>query len=170
MSTKLIVFCALLEREILRVDSPVSKIIYVSQVRPPRLSWRKCRDISVGQHMTRHNKKKATVRPLPMINSQNLRNTFSIVFSSKQTAYLLSVAKTNFPVPMHRCKQATHFKLRVKNRTQLNKFRFIKFRIKPFSLERFRTIMTRKMDNAFCMLLLHQHEFSTHISNNFFFT
>ena len=57
-STKLIVFRALFTREILRVDSPVSKIIYVPQVRPPRLPWRKCRDIFVGQHMTRHNKKK----------------------------------------------------------------------------------------------------------------
>ena len=52
MSTKLIVFRALFTREIL--------IIYVPQVRPPRLPWRKCRDIFVGQHMTRHNKKKAT--------------------------------------------------------------------------------------------------------------
>ena len=33
------------------------------------------------------------------------------------------------------------------NRMQLNKFRFIKFRIKPLSLERFRTIMKHKMDN-----------------------
>ena len=64
MSTKLIVFGALFAREILRVDSPVSNIIYVPHVRPPRLPWRKCRDIFVGQHMTRH-KKKATVRPLP---------------------------------------------------------------------------------------------------------
>ena len=63
MSTKLIVFRALFTREILRVDSPVSKILYVSQVRPLRLPWRKCRDIFVGQHMTRPNKKKATVRP-----------------------------------------------------------------------------------------------------------
>ena len=62
-ATKLIVFRALFTREILRVDSPVSKIIYVPQVRPPRLPWRKCRNIVVGQHMTRHNKKKATVRP-----------------------------------------------------------------------------------------------------------
>ena len=51
-------------REILRVDSPVSNIIYVPHVRPPRLPWRKCRDIFVGQYMTRH-KKKATVPPLP---------------------------------------------------------------------------------------------------------
>ena len=50
MSTKLIVFRALFTREIL--------IIYVPQVRPPRLPWRKCLDIFVGQHMTRHNKKK----------------------------------------------------------------------------------------------------------------
>ena len=67
MSTKLIVFGALFAHEILRVDSPVSKIIYVPQVRPPRLPWRKCRDIFVGQHMTRHNKKKVTVRPLPKL-------------------------------------------------------------------------------------------------------
>ena len=33
-------------------------------MRPPRLPWRKCRDVFVGQHMTRHNQKKATVRPL----------------------------------------------------------------------------------------------------------
>ena len=52
-------------REILRVDSPVSNIIYVPHVRPPRLPWRKCRDIFVGQHMTRRKKKRATVRPLP---------------------------------------------------------------------------------------------------------
>ena len=65
MSTKLIVFRALFTREILRVDSPVSKIIYVPQVRPPRLPWRKCCEMFVGQHMTPHNKKKATVRPLP---------------------------------------------------------------------------------------------------------
>ena len=65
MSTKLIAFGALFAREILRVDSPVSNIIYVPHVRPPRLPWRKCRDIFVGQHMTRHKKKKATVRPLP---------------------------------------------------------------------------------------------------------
>ena len=63
MSTKLIVFRAFFTREILRVDSPVSKIIYVPQVRPPRLPWRKCHDIFVGQHMTRHNKKKPQ-RPL----------------------------------------------------------------------------------------------------------
>ena len=50
MSTKLIVFRALFTREIL--------IIYVPQVRPPRLPLRKCRDIFVGQHITRHNKKK----------------------------------------------------------------------------------------------------------------
>ena len=65
MSTKLIVFGALFACEILRVDSPVSNIIYVPQVRPPRLSWRKCRDIFVGQHMARHKKNKVTVRPLP---------------------------------------------------------------------------------------------------------
>ena len=63
--TKLIVFRALFASEILRVDSPVSNIIYVPQVRPPRLPWCKCPDIFVGQHMTRHNKKEATVRPLP---------------------------------------------------------------------------------------------------------
>jgi len=67
--TKLIVFRALFASEILRVDSPVSNIIYVPQVRPPRLPWCKCPDIFVGQHMTRHNKKEATVRPLP--NRQN---------------------------------------------------------------------------------------------------
>ena len=44
-------------REILRVDSPVSNISYVPHVRPPRLPWRKCRDIFEGQHMTRHKKK-----------------------------------------------------------------------------------------------------------------
>ena len=44
-------------REILRVDSPVSNIIYVPHVRPPRLPWRKCRDIFVRQHMTRRKKK-----------------------------------------------------------------------------------------------------------------
>ena len=65
MSTKLIVFGALFAREILRADSPVSNIIYVPHVRPLRLPWHKCRDIFVGQHMTRHKKKKATVRPLP---------------------------------------------------------------------------------------------------------
>ena len=48
MSTKLIVFGALFAREILRVDSPVSNIIYVPQVQPPRLLWCKCRDIFVG--------------------------------------------------------------------------------------------------------------------------
>ena len=71
MSTKLIVFGALFAREILRVGSPVSNIIYVPHVRPPRLRWRKCRDIFVGQHMTQH-KKKATVRPLP--NSLHCRS------------------------------------------------------------------------------------------------
>ena len=50
MTTKLIVFGALFAREILRVDSPVSNIIYVPHVR-------KCGDIFVGQHMTRHRKK-----------------------------------------------------------------------------------------------------------------
>ena len=60
MSTKLIVFGALFA-----LDSPVSNIIYVPHVRPPRLPWCKCRDIFVGQHMTRHKEKKATVRPLP---------------------------------------------------------------------------------------------------------
>ena len=63
MSTKLMVFRALFTR--VRVDSPVSKIIYVPQVRPPRLPWCKCCEMLVGQHMTPHNKKKATVRPLP---------------------------------------------------------------------------------------------------------
>ena len=63
--TKLIVFRALFASEILRVDSPVSNIIYVPQVRPPRLPWCKSPDIFVGQHMTRHNKKEATVRLLP---------------------------------------------------------------------------------------------------------
>ena len=58
MSTKLIVFGTLFAREIFRVDSLVSKIIYVPQVRPSRLPWHKCRDIFVGQHMARHNKKK----------------------------------------------------------------------------------------------------------------
>ena len=57
MSTKLIVFGALFAREILRVDSPVSNIIYVPHVRPPRLPWRKCDDIFVEQHMTRHKKR-----------------------------------------------------------------------------------------------------------------
>ena len=71
MSTKLIVFGALFAREILRVGSPVSNIIYVPHVRPPRLPWRKCRDIFVRQHMTQH-KKKATVRPLP--NSLHCRS------------------------------------------------------------------------------------------------
>ena len=63
MSTKLIVFGALFAREILRVDSPVSNIIYVPHVRPPRLPWRKCCDIFVGQHMMRHNKKRAQCDP-----------------------------------------------------------------------------------------------------------
>ena len=77
MSTKLIVFRALFAREILRVDSPVSKMIYVPQVRLPRLPWRKCRDIFVGQDMTRHNKKKATERPLPycVLSASFLRST-----------------------------------------------------------------------------------------------
>ena len=43
-----------------------------------------------------------------MINQQNLGNAFSILFSSKQTAYLQSVAKTNFSVSLRRCKQPTH--------------------------------------------------------------
>ena len=47
-----VAFFFLFAREILRVDSPVSNIIYVPHVRPPRLPWRKCRDIFVGQHMT----------------------------------------------------------------------------------------------------------------------
>ena len=63
MSTKLVVFGALFAREILRVDSPVSNIIYVPHVRPPRLPWRKCRDIFVGQHMTRHKKKRPQCDP-----------------------------------------------------------------------------------------------------------
>ena len=63
MSTKLIVFGALFAREILRVDSPVSNIIYVPQVRPPRLPWRKCRDIFVGQYMTRDKKKGHSATP-----------------------------------------------------------------------------------------------------------
>ena len=77
MSTKLIVFRALFAREILRVDSPVSKMIYVPQVRLPRLPWRKCRDIFVGQDMTRHNKKKATVPSLPycVLSASFLRST-----------------------------------------------------------------------------------------------
>ena len=49
---------ALFAREILRVDSPVSNIIYVPHVRPPKRPWRKCRDIFVGQHMTRHKKRR----------------------------------------------------------------------------------------------------------------
>ena len=63
MTTKLIVFGALFAREILRVDSPVSNIIYVPHVRPPRLPWRKCRDIFVGQHMTRHKNKRPQCDP-----------------------------------------------------------------------------------------------------------
>ena len=63
MSTKLIVFGPLFAREILRVDSPVSNIIYVPHVRPPRLPWRKCREIFVGQHMTRHIKKRPQCDP-----------------------------------------------------------------------------------------------------------
>ena len=63
MSTKLFVFGALFAREILSVDSVVSNIIYVPKVRPPRLPWRKCRDIFVGQHMTRHKKKGHTATP-----------------------------------------------------------------------------------------------------------
>ena len=64
MSTKLIVFGALFAREILRVDSPVSNIIYVPHVRPPRLPWLKCRDIYLWHNIWRDLKKKATVRPL----------------------------------------------------------------------------------------------------------
>ena len=56
MSTNSTVFGTLFVREILRVDGPVSKIIYVPQVRPPRLPWRKCRDIFVGQHIDRMHK------------------------------------------------------------------------------------------------------------------
>ena len=63
MSTKLIVFGALFAREILRVDSPVSNIIYVPHVRPPRLPWRKCRDTFVGQHMTQHKKNGHSATP-----------------------------------------------------------------------------------------------------------
>ena len=63
MYTKLIVFRALFVREMLRVDSPVSKIIYGPQVRPPRLPWRKCRDIFVGRYMTRHKKKGHSATP-----------------------------------------------------------------------------------------------------------
>ena len=63
MSTKLIVFGAIFSCEILRVDSPVSNIIYVPHVRPPRLPWRKYRDIFVGQHMTRHKKKGHSATP-----------------------------------------------------------------------------------------------------------
>ena len=51
---------------ILRVDSPVSNIIYVPHVRPPRLPWRKCRDIFVRQHMTRHKKKRPQCDPCLM--------------------------------------------------------------------------------------------------------
>ena len=46
MSTKLIVFGALFAREILRVDSPVSKIVYVPQERPPYLWDNIRRDIT----------------------------------------------------------------------------------------------------------------------------
>ena len=44
-----------------------------------------------------------------MINPQNFRGTFFILFSSKQTAHFLSMAETNSPVSLHRCKQATHY-------------------------------------------------------------
>ena len=71
MSTKLIVFGALFAREILRVDSPVSNIIYVPHVRPPRLPWRKCRDIFVGQHMTRHKKKGHSATPALLKNNNS---------------------------------------------------------------------------------------------------
>ena len=54
-------------REILRVDSPVSNIIYVPHVWPPRLPWRKCRDIFVGQHMTRHKKRGPQCDPCHII-------------------------------------------------------------------------------------------------------
>ena len=70
---------------ILRVDSPVSNIIYVPHVRPPRLPWRKCRDIFVGQHMTRH-KKKATVRPLPYTGNSSFQ-------LATQECYEISCAK-----------------------------------------------------------------------------
>ena len=63
MSTQLIVFGALFASELLRVDSPVSNIIYVPHVRPPRLPWRKCCDIFVRQHMTRHTKKRPQCDP-----------------------------------------------------------------------------------------------------------
>ena len=71
MSIKLIVFGALFAREILRVDSPVSNIIYVPHVRPPRLPWRKCRDIFVGQHMTRHKKKGHSATPAAAFHNQS---------------------------------------------------------------------------------------------------
>ena len=71
MSTKLIVFGALFAREILRADSPVSNIIYVPHVRPPRLPWRKCRDIFVGQHMTRHKKNGHSATPALLKNNNS---------------------------------------------------------------------------------------------------
>ena len=52
MSTKLIVFAALFAREILRVDSPVSNIVYVPQdkcdLQDFRGVRRKCRDMFCG--------------------------------------------------------------------------------------------------------------------------
>ena len=101
MSTKLIVFGALFAREILRVDSPVSNIIYVPHVRPPRLPWRKCRDIFVRQHITRHTKKKATVRPLPLpkstilifINDPDRQNLIGSNFIS--WIYLFNITETS---------------------------------------------------------------------------
>ena len=63
MSTQLIVFGALFASEILRVDSPVSNIIYVPHVQPPRLPWRKCCDIFVRQHMTWLTKKRPQCDP-----------------------------------------------------------------------------------------------------------
>ena len=69
MSTKLIVFGALFAREILRADSPVQ--ISFIHVRPPRLPWRKCRDIFVGQHMTRHKKKGHSATPALLKNNNS---------------------------------------------------------------------------------------------------
>ena len=39
--------------------------IYVAHLRPPWLLWCKCRDIFMGQLVTRHRKNKATVLPVP---------------------------------------------------------------------------------------------------------
>ena len=55
----------------------------------------------------------------------------------------------------------TNNTLRVKNRTQPSKFRFIKFRIKPFSCERFRSIMKHKMENKLSGCSFYQHELFT---------